>query len=859
MRRAKLVCLLISLALASRALAQGAGQLSKPPKLTHFVEAKVPPSLAERGQVDVVLTIDIDAQGKVGQVTIAQSGGDEFDQAALAAVKQFEFSPGEADGKPVPVRITYRYRFVQKVAPPPPPPPTAEPHVETVPFDGILREKGDRTPLAGVTVYVGAQCAPTGPDGHFHFDALPVGAQTMKLRGTEIGMVDLKVELKAGKHLEVTWYVARRERYSSTVRGQRVVQETVEHTLSGEELRHIPGTQGDTLKAVQTLPGVARAPFGGGQLVVWGSAPEDTRAYADGVYIPYLFHFQALRSVIESEMVDSLTFTPGAYGTDYGRGMGGVIELTTRKPRPNGVHGFVQLDLIDASFLVGTPITKNLWIELAARRSTIDAWLSHLTPNNFQLTPTYYDYQLKLYWRPSPNDDVEIFGFGSDDHVHLVAQQPDPVLTSQFDTHTFFHRLLANWTHRFGKATLNVVPWVGYDTPFNFNGQFGNTTISFDTKNANYGLRSVARIPLSNLLRLDAGLDFEGTSWDMSALVPVTAAPREGDAPGMRGPSGQVSDATTDYFNHVAPYVALVFSLVGKKLTITPGFRLDVYTFTGYRGTPDEFSYAYVNPEPRLALRYQLRRWVALKAAAGVYHQPPDPTAFLRSIGNPGVKPQVSWQYVLGADFNPTPTLHIEVEGFYKDLRNVIVRGENPGDPLLVNDGVGRVYGGELLVRQEVWHNFFGWISYTLSRSERQDHPDQAWHLFQYDQTHILTLIASYRFPRGYQLGARFRYVTGNPYTPIIGAYYNANSLGENYVPISGPLYSGRLAAFNQLDVRFDKTWTFNRWKLTLYLDIQNIYNYRSQENITYNFNYTQSQPITGIPIIPDLGIRGDF
>src|SRR5206468_7636258 len=133
--------------------------------------------------------------------------------------------------------------------------------------------------------------------------------------------------------LEVTTYVDVKERYASTVRGRRAVLEAVEQTLLTEEIKRIPGTQGDTLKAVQNLPGVARAPYGIGLLPVWGSSPNDTRVYVDGVNIPTLYHFGGLRSVVNSEMVDALTFVPGGYQVDHGLGLGGVIDVATRTPR----------------------------------------------------------------------------------------------------------------------------------------------------------------------------------------------------------------------------------------------------------------------------------------------------------------------------------------------------------------------------------------------------------------------------------------------------------------------------------------------------------------------------------------------
>ncbi len=810
-------------------------------------------------------------RGHIGAVTVAQSGGEEYDAAALAAVRQFQFAPGEAGGKPVSVRITYQYRFLFKPPAPPAPaapevPPDANapatptaPVVESVPLDGTVRQKGERLPIPGVTVAVGDLTTTTDQKGAFHFDAVPVGEHAVKLRSSDIVAADLNLTLKPRVRLEVTWYVSHRDRYVSVVRSQRVVQETVEHTLSGDELRHIPGTQGDTLKAVQTLPGVARAPFGGGQIVVWGTAPASTRSYVDGVYIPTLYHFGGLRSTVNGEMVQDLTFIPGGFGVDYGRGYGGVIEIDTRKPKDEGIHGFAQIDLIDVSLMLDAKLTKKLSITVAARRSTIDAWLPHVTPNSFQLTPTYYDYQLKLHWKPTPVDDLELFFFGSDDALNVTLKQPDPSATASLDSHTFYHRFLAKYQHRFGAATLTLTPWVGYDQPISANGSFGNTQIVFNVTNIAYGLRAVARLPLTRWLRLDAGLDFEGGRWHLGGSAPFAGATRGGGGGGgggAGGSAGLISDNLQLYENNTAPYIALVFSLLNKRLTVTTGFRLDIYTFTGYRGTPDQFDNVHANPEPRFSIRYQINKYVALKAATGVYYEPAQAFQLVKAVGNPNLLPEVGWHYVLGADLDLTRTLHVEVEGFYKDLRNEIISAES-GTSVLVNQGIGRVYGGELMLRQELWHNFYGWVAYTLSRSEQKDHDDMPWRSFQFDQTHILTVIASYKLPRGYQVGIRFRYVTGDPSTPIQQSYFNANS--GTYSSIPGTLYSNRLPAFNQLDIRFDKLWTFDKWKFTLYLDIQNVYNYRSVESVQYNYDFSKSAPVTGLPFLPDLGIRGDF
>ena len=115
--------------------------------------------------------------------------------------------------------------------------------------------------------------------------------------------------------------------------------------------------------------------------------------------------------------------------------------------------------------------------------------------------------------------------------------------------------------------------------------------------------------------------------------------------------------------------------------------------------------------------------------------------------------------------------------------------------------------------------------------------------LFEYDQTHILTLLGSYDLGRGWQVGGRFRYVSGNPYTPCLGGVLQAGA--GVYACRSGALLSARMPPFHQLDLRVDKTWKFASCKLTTYLDVQNVYNRANPEAVLYNFNYTpDSLPI---------------
>ena len=104
-------------------------------------------------------------------------------------------------------------------------------------------------------------------------------------------------------------------------------------SITPAEVRNMPGVSNDALKSVQNLPGVARAPFGAGMLVVRGAAPGDTRVLLDGQEIPQLYHFGGLRSVFPTEALSRIDFLPGGFGVRYGRAIGGVVDVETRGGR----------------------------------------------------------------------------------------------------------------------------------------------------------------------------------------------------------------------------------------------------------------------------------------------------------------------------------------------------------------------------------------------------------------------------------------------------------------------------------------------------------------------------------------------
>jgi hypothetical protein len=206
--------------------------------------------------------------------------------------------------------------------------------------------------------------------------------------------------------------------------------------------------------------------------------------------------------------------------------------------------------------------------------------------------------------------------------------------------------------------------------------------------------------------------------------------------------------------------------------------------------------------------------------------------------------------------------LAVRTEGFYKDLSKLITPVRTASGTEYANQGTGSVIGLETLLQLKPGDRFFGWVAYTLSRSVRRNAPEEAEYLFQFDETHNMTALGSYELGRGWTFGARFRLISGRMQTPVVRppnlpALYSSDA--SSYTRLSGDPFSQRLPLVHQLDLRVEKAWQYEAWRFLVYMDLYNAYNNPPVEGIQYNYNFSEQVFATGVPILPSLGVQGEF
>ncbi|MCP4602560.1 MAG: TonB-dependent receptor [Proteobacteria bacterium] len=847
-----------------------------PPVLVEHVEAEYPPEAFDQNlEAEVIARLNIDETGVVTDVEIVHPAGNGFDEAAAEAIKLFKFKPAMRAGEPTASILMYRYQFFIKKESPPPSEPKV-PNLSASLSGRVMTMEDEPISQAFIALTLieesneaGSNAPATGHDkekeleqtvesdskGHFRFVNLGPGKYQVDAIVPGSKPFSILEELVEGEQREVVYRLdSGGTEFEVVIRGRRPPREVTRREITTKEINKIPGTSGDALRAVQNLPGMARASMMDGELIIRGSSHEDSMYFFDSLNTPLLYHFGGMTSVVNSDLLEMIDFYPGNFSARYGRATGGVVDVTVRAPKTDRFHGYVDADIWDVGALVETPLSKNWSLAVSARRSYIDAIMKgfDIFGDDLRLTvaPRYYDFQVVADYHPDETDNLRLFIFGSDDRMVMLWDNlsDNPNLEGGIDLHMYFYQAQARWNHRFSKTLNNQLNlgfgyWGGDDDEGTIDQNWGVLPLLIrDEITWNPGKYFI--------LRLGTDTEFR---WGFIKMK----------VPGDYGVEGEI------YYNFSANDRLITFegtrfhalpSAYGEfELTAIPrtrliyGLRADYYSIVKRWGV-----------DPRFAIRYRLFSTTTLKAGLGLFHQAPDIAQGDVDYGNPDLELTSAIHYSVGIEQEIFENLGLGIEGFYKDLKKVITLSneliERDGEIVqerFNNDATGRVYGLEVELKHHPTDRFFGWITYTLMRSERIDEPGGKTRPFDHDQTHILTLVGSLNVGWGIDIGLRFRLVSGNPNTPVIGSNYDADS--DLYFPIVGKINSDRSPMFHQLDLRIDKKWQWDLLALTVYADVRNVYNQKNVEGHTYSYDFSEKANFYGLPILPSLGIKAEY
>lgn len=731
--------------------------------------------------VDLELTIDVD--GTVTAARVLQSSVRELEEIALAAAKQLKFVPAKQAGTPIAVVIEYRYGFASTPLPEPPAVPVAP--------------------------------SPTG---------IPVN--------------EVPVPEKTAADPEEA-------EYRATAEVDAPPRETTRRTLDEKVLAKVPGTRGDAIRAIEVLPGVARAPQGQNPLIR-GGAQFESAALVDGTPLPFLYHFGGVTSVVPSRFLERVDLYPGNFSARYGRVTSGVVEAKLRDPRSDALHGAVDLSLLDSSVQLESPIGEKLSLALGARRSNIDLVFENFVPEgafDVLAAPVYWDYQAVASYKLASQHSLRLAAFGARDEIELLFAQPsieDPTLRGEFELALGFHKLQLRYEGQVSALRQSLTVALGKQHQRQVLGV--DTRAFFDIYEVD--TRGEWELPLGEKIDAIWGVDISYQSI-VGAYRGTVASTQEGSLPfGNKNRGELVVDEMTIPRTMPAAFLETRIRPV-QDLLIVPGVRVDYYK---------ELEALTFNP--RLSTRYEVASGTTLKAGVGGYSQPPLFYESLLPVGNPALEPYHAIHSSLGFEQQLTDELRADVEGFYKSVFDRVVGTEDSAPPFFRNGGTGRIYGAELGVTWSPEEAAFAQLSYTLSRSERRE-PGGNFRLFDQDQPHVLNLAAGYSWASGWEVGTRLRYVSGNPSTPVASAVYDATS--DVYSPVFGPINSDRDPAFHQLDIRGEKRFQVGSGVLAAYLDVQNVYNQQNPEGYAYSYDYSKRERIPGLAFFPNLGLRGEL
>lgn len=636
--------------------------------------------------------------------------------------------------------------------------------------------------------------------------------------------------------------------------------------LDISEIEKNPGGNRDISKVLQSLPGVASSVSFRNDLIVRGGGPSENRFFIDDIEIPNLNHFATQGAsggpvgIVNVDFIREVDFYSGAFPANRGNALSSMVEMRQMDGNPDKVNFRATVGASDLALALDGPLGKKSSFVFSVRRSYLQFLFSAI---GLPFLPTYNDYQLKYKVRFDKKNELSIVSLGAYDQFKLNTgiENPDE------DQRYILGYLPVNsqWNYAFG-AVYKHFRSNGFDTWVVSRNMLRNSAYKYrdndesseNNKILDYTSDEIEnkfryeRTLLSGVYKFNFGAGAEYARYFNNTFQKIVVA---GNAVRDLRYQTNLDLLKGGVFGQVTR------PLLNDRLTLSLGLRLDANNYNTAMNNPvDQFS-------PRFSASYLLDEKWAVNFNVGRFYQLPSYTTMgYRDLSNTLVNKENGLSYiganhfVAGLEYRPDENSRVTLEGFYKtydnypfsiadsvSLASKAVDFGVYGDEAVTSTSKGRAYGFELLARTRDLKGFNIIMSYTFVRSEFTD-KDQQYIPSAWDNKHIVNLTATRQFKRNWNLGMKWRFVGGAPYTPYdldLSSDRQAwDARGRGYLDYAR-FNTLRLGNFHQLDVRVDKQYFFNQWSLRVYLDVQNLYNFKADQPD----NLTNLSP-EGVPVV---------
>jgi outer membrane receptor for ferrienterochelin and colicin len=745
-------------------------------------------------------------------------------------------------------------------------------------ISGSVIDKLTQKPLENVSVKIEGtqQGAITDTNGVFRITAIPL--KTFNISFSNVGYkaqtvynivinagnennINLELEPSKDALAEVVVKSNKRTARAATLETPLSVQR-----LTTEEIKANPGGNFDISKVIQTLPGVGGGAQGGSfrnDIIIRGGAPNENVFYLDGIEVPVINHFQTQGSaggpqgILNVSFIEDVKLSTSAFDARYDNAMSSVFQFKQKTGNRNKLQGNIRLSATEFATTLEGPLSKDKRTTFlaSARRSYLQLLFTAI---DLPIRPNYWDFQTKITHQINKKTTLSFLGIGAiDDFRFAEIKKATPEKLYILNSNP----IIAQNTYTIGLSLKKLLPNGFLNIALSRN-SFKNDIKQFEDNTLELPSQQTLLLKSTeaeNKLRVDVtknvndwkityGGSFQIAEYSNNTFTVIRKQLTDGLG-NIIQPA--VSVNFNSPLNSMARYGA--FAQVSKRffdnrVGLSAGIRTDMNSFTEKGNDPLK------TLSPRIALSYVVADKWTVNASFGRYYKLPAYTTLgfadnANKLVNKNSLYQYSDHYVAGVEYLPNDGLRFTAEGFYKNYGNVPVSLRNSislanlgsdfnvlGNEAVSTTGKGRAYGFEFFAQKKLTKKFFGIFSYTFYRSEyaglNNIYTPSSW-----DNKHLLSVTWGYKFPRNWELGLKFRYQGGVPYTPFDDAASQANYLSQGQGILDyANLNTKRLGGFNSSDVRIDKKYNFKKLTIDVFLDVSNWYIAKNPAIPSYTF-----------------------